>query len=382
MYEVVVVDDEYSVAEMIAKCIGAVSEFHVARVFRDGADAMEYVANAHTDVLFTDIRMPGLDGIELAGRLLKRNPLCAVVFFSGYSEFEYARKALELGVIDYLTKPVSPLAMRKTLMKIRDVFADQKKRLLGEEDRRLEHECGLFRQLAEEGYRAEDEAEADALLQGRAGYVIRIRPASLKMEGEAFELALLRGSRMLEADMAAWPLFRADDCFYAAAVEKYDALFYIARRCCDTEIEITREAEFDSYRSLAQCPLLPANRGRKASSAEMEAVKHYIQAHLSEDITRDLLAGMLFMSPNYFSTYFQKHEGIGYAEYLRAARMERAKQLLQKSMTVQQICTRVGYSDQKSFLAVFKQYTGMKPSEYRRALLIRAKAGKKEKQNG
>lgn len=382
MYKVVVVDDEYSVAEMIARSIDAVSEFHVARVFQDGADAMEYVENDHVDVLFTDIRMPVVDGIELAGKLLEKNPQCAVVFFSGYSEFEYAKKALELGVIDYLTKPVSPLAMRNTLIKIRNVFGDQKQRLLGEADKKLKDECELFRRLATEGCRPEDEAAADALLQGRAGKIIRINPSHMKLDGELFERVLLRGSRMKGTEMAAWPLFREDKCFYWAAVEEYRALRYIAERYCDAEIEITEEAEFDSCRTLAQSPLLPANQNRESSLIELETVKKYIQMHLSEDITRDLLANMLFMSPNYFSTYFQKHEGIGYSEYLRIARMERAKELLKENMTVQEVCTKVGYSDQKSFLAVFKQYTGMKPSEYRRALLKKTNISKKENEDG
>ena len=59
------------------------------------------------DILLTDIKMPFMDGLELARIVRKESPDTRIIILSGHNEFEYARKAITLGVNDYLLKPVS-----------------------------------------------------------------------------------------------------------------------------------------------------------------------------------------------------------------------------------------------------------------------------------
>ena len=71
----------------------------------NGEMAMEMAGEYRPDLVISDIKMPKMDGIELAGKLLEKYPDIKVIFLTAYNEFEYARQAIRLGVSDYLLKP-------------------------------------------------------------------------------------------------------------------------------------------------------------------------------------------------------------------------------------------------------------------------------------
>lgn len=71
----------------------------------NGEMALELAGQFRPDLVISDIKMPKMDGIELAGRLLEKYPDTKVIFLTAYNEFEYARQAVRLGVSDYLLKP-------------------------------------------------------------------------------------------------------------------------------------------------------------------------------------------------------------------------------------------------------------------------------------
>lgn len=72
----------------------------------NGLEAMEKIEQDRPDIVLTDIRMPGMDGLELAARLKDSFPDIKVVFLTGYSDFEYAKSAIELQAFNYILKPV------------------------------------------------------------------------------------------------------------------------------------------------------------------------------------------------------------------------------------------------------------------------------------
>jgi len=73
----------------------------------DGEVALPQLLEKRPDILLTDIKMPFMDGLELARIVRKELPDTRIIILSGHNEFEYARKAITLGVNDYLLKPVS-----------------------------------------------------------------------------------------------------------------------------------------------------------------------------------------------------------------------------------------------------------------------------------
>ena len=73
----------------------------------DGEMALPMIRKSRPDVLITDITMPFMDGLSLSKTITQELPNLKIIVISGYSDFEYARKAIELGVEQYLLKPVT-----------------------------------------------------------------------------------------------------------------------------------------------------------------------------------------------------------------------------------------------------------------------------------
>lgn len=106
MYRVVVVED----ADLLRKGIILTTEWEkvnceVVGEAENGLVGVERILELQPDIVITDIRMPGLDGIQMIKELQGKTDAIFIIL-SGYSEFEYARSALKLGVADYLMKPI------------------------------------------------------------------------------------------------------------------------------------------------------------------------------------------------------------------------------------------------------------------------------------
>jgi Response regulator containing CheY-like receiver domain and AraC-type DNA-binding domain len=101
------------------------SSFKVIGEALNGKLALSAIESLKPDVLFTDIKMPVMDGLTLVNKLNGLYSDITTVVLSGYQEFEYARKALQLGVSDYLLKPLSPSALKALLDKIYDDFQNR-----------------------------------------------------------------------------------------------------------------------------------------------------------------------------------------------------------------------------------------------------------------
>ena len=115
MYEILIVDDEAVEREVIRFLLNKFEfPFNVTEA-ANGQIAMELLEKRRFHVLFTDIKMPFVEGLELARWARDRYPDLHIVFFSGYDDFEYARQAFSLKIVNYILKPVNPEEFRKTI---------------------------------------------------------------------------------------------------------------------------------------------------------------------------------------------------------------------------------------------------------------------------
>lgn len=81
--------------------------FQVIGCYSNGDEVLDALGEELPDLVITDINMPYVDGIEVAKYLYQNYPGIKVIFLTGYSEFEYAKKAMEYGVTQYILKPVT-----------------------------------------------------------------------------------------------------------------------------------------------------------------------------------------------------------------------------------------------------------------------------------
>jgi len=92
----------------------------------DGEMALPLLQAAQPDLLITDIKMPFMDGLELCRIVRERMPWIKVVILSGHDEFEYAQKAINLGVTEYLLKPVTAHDLHQVLQRIAALLDHEK----------------------------------------------------------------------------------------------------------------------------------------------------------------------------------------------------------------------------------------------------------------
>ena len=91
----------------------------------DGEMALPMIRKLKPDVLITDITMPFMDGLSLSKTVTKELPNIKIIVISGYSDFEYARKAIEIGVEQYLLKPVTKTDMINALEGVRKKITEE-----------------------------------------------------------------------------------------------------------------------------------------------------------------------------------------------------------------------------------------------------------------
>ena len=114
--KIFLVEDEVIALRALERKIADLGgDYEVVGTAMNGVQALKLLPAAMPDVVITDIRMPDMDGIELTERIRKEHPGIIPIIATGYQEFEYAKKAISLGVKDYLLKPVEPAELGRCL---------------------------------------------------------------------------------------------------------------------------------------------------------------------------------------------------------------------------------------------------------------------------
>ncbi len=131
MFKVLIADDETLVIDSLKYGIQW-EEYNcqVAGEASDGDEALEKILKIVPDIVFIDIRMPGMSGLDVIQRANEKLGRTQFVVVSGYSEFEYAKKAIDFGVIGYCLKPFDEEEIVRMLKKAIKVVEDGEKALL------------------------------------------------------------------------------------------------------------------------------------------------------------------------------------------------------------------------------------------------------------
>ena len=141
MMRVLVVDDELPVVQGISHIIkrDLGEEFEVAGSARSGKEAIEKAWSLAVDIVLLDVNMPGISGLEAAREICRRGPPPAFVLVTAYERFDIALEAVQLGIVDYLLKPVQKDKLAQALRKAANLILQRRSLDFGEIERR-EHE--------------------------------------------------------------------------------------------------------------------------------------------------------------------------------------------------------------------------------------------------
>ena len=120
MYKLMLVDDEYMVRKKVISQIDWNQYgFEIVCEAENGNEAYDLFETYIPDVVITDIKMPFMDGLELSEKILNKYPLTKIIILTGFDEFEYAKKGLEMHIIKYILKPISSKELLNILKEVK-----------------------------------------------------------------------------------------------------------------------------------------------------------------------------------------------------------------------------------------------------------------------
>lgn len=182
MYSVYIVDDEeFVVKSLIRGTNWAGNGFEVIASSNDGVDAYEEILRLKPDLVFTDIRMPGMTGLELIKNIKEKMAAVNFVIISGYAEFAYAQKALNYGAVGYCLKPFDNDEINNVLKKVKallDMATHETEDIMylleDETEGNQDLIAGYFRK---NGLQFEDGIVTAAVLGGKAAALFNVMPS-------------------------------------------------------------------------------------------------------------------------------------------------------------------------------------------------------------
>ncbi|MGL5436694.1 MAG: response regulator [Lachnospiraceae bacterium] len=255
MIKVFLVEDEKIVREGIKKEIPwGKYDMELVGEASDGELAFPLIQQTRPDILLTDIRMPFMDGLELAELVKKEMPDIRIMFFSGYDDFEYAKKAIHIGASDYLLKPISSAQLLAAL----EQMSEQIVQLRNEKEYREQ-----FRQEQEEQRLWERERLFDEIMRGSSSMsevFQKARSFGIDLTAAAYTVVLFGLKRPAAQDSQGQPA----DSFYeqlklCASQNNYaigfdrmlEGMAYIVKADTETELGKITEEWLEQIRVLA-----------------------------------------------------------------------------------------------------------------------------------
>ncbi|MGZ7443642.1 response regulator [Paenibacillus sp. TH7-28] len=409
-YKVLLADDEKIIVEGIASVVDwEALDTELVATARNGIDAYAKMVELEPDIVISDIKMPGMDGLSLVSKAHKEYPSIKFILLSGYSEFEYARTAMQYEVKNYLLKPCNQAKITAALNDIVHELNEKKAQETFISELREKYENAqlytkahlLTEFLTSNSYLDNDLSFYQQLFQFEINRQ-QIRLILFKLEG-SFSYEHLFAIKNIGAEILDSVLVTTHIGEYALFLIKDDhdteklqqkiirireiMAQYFKR---DTTVAISEGDYFRNarklYREAMECLEHRFYLGEGSIITRTNEYYHRFKSKRSSVISRvievlivnlgnpDLSLKMvaneiLYMNPDYLGKLFKQETGQRFSTYLTKLRIEKAVEHIAKmdDVTVGALAEIVGFGDNPQYFSqVFKKYTGCTPSEYRK----------------
>ncbi|HEM4661050.1 TPA: response regulator transcription factor [Streptococcus suis] len=423
MHKMLVVDDEYMILEGM-KHLLPYHEYNVEIVYtaENAEEALDYFSQHTVDLVLTDVSMPDMTGLEMVRRMKEQSPDTHIIIMSVFQEFEYARKAISLGAMDYLLKPINKQELAKLLQQLPTLKKEtdreytkgflagtltasellrhsQKTWFAAREtpnpmgycrEKNILHQVYYF-QLTEsrpEGSLYTEEVTPTMTIRQLIDKVERrlfYKQLSEDLTATTTELykdmePLLRAGRLAkivdvlphladklrEATPAVYltkQFFNQmmSDVFYYFNEEDHQRLedFYV-------KVEASRDLHqlldyFSHY--------LKKFSESSTYSPHVQEVVTIVRERFAEELSLKDMSAHLYLNTVYLGQLIKKETGHTFAELLNHQRIKVAQQLLLNSqLGIEEICFQVGYTNVGYFYKIFKRICGESPKNYRQKI--------------
>ncbi len=338
MHRVVLIDDEPWSREVV-KALGAWEKlgFEIAGEAEDGNSGLARIEELQPDVVITDMRMPGLDGVGLLKTMGERYPELKIIVISGYDDFVYLKQAVASRATDYLLKPIDPDELNAALAKC-----------AGELDKRLAEtprppiEYAVF----------EEPARRDLYLDLRR----RLSAALLELDEEAALELVRKFDEPMLAKMGQ-DLILIVEAFAAENDIRLKDVWKRGGRSFDGTAD---SLAYIYEETLKEASAYRRNRNR----LDLDDVVRFVERHYPDNISLDTVSHYFHVTKEHLSRTFKAHTGRNMTEYIVALKMDKARESIEGGLPIKQAAELVGYTDIAYFYRVFKKRFGFAPGAY------------------
>jgi two-component system response regulator YesN len=398
MWKVLIADDEPKIRRGLRASIERLRpDMKVVAEAEDGETALAMAGSEKPDILMIDIRMPFLNGLELIERIRDVHNDCIIIVVSGHDEFEYAKRALQLKVFEYVLKPVPKEVLASVLERAATELSGARKQnqYLEWAREQMERNMPLLREqfLRDwvNGRLSGSEIEEQTAFLGlgtsdhQSMAVIHVVERFLSVDPakeKERRLALFAVRTVVEESFREFmPL--------AVFQDEHDNIVAIAGSAGGSEwVEAVTRIETRVSRSLshalvvAQKPIpegadglpetyetLTAEVARRSSYRTFVVLaQKFMDGHYAKpDLSLEEVASAAGISAGYLSRLLKQETGFSFIDYLTRVRITRAVQLMNDpAMKVYEVAEAVGYTSQHYFSRAFKKVFGRSPIEYRK----------------
>ncbi|MCR8629970.1 response regulator [Paenibacillus radicis (ex Xue et al. 2023)] len=359
MKRILVIDDEQHIrAGVIAKVEQLGDEtMQICGEASNGAEGLKWLESNYADICITDIRMPIMDGLTMIPLLEQRYPWMQCIIMSSYDDFQYAQRAIQLGVTDYILKPIEREILSESLdHACHQIDQRRKDRAYHVMAKRIHESQALMsrwkdlivtRQFTKYPLLVADTLNSmEEWSQGALYLLEALSYTWIQMVAAEVKLGQPTMSAVSDSELG----------FESLVLHHEDARFYF-RLSAVMRLE----------RGILDLFEMVKGGAVQENAKVVGSVKQYIDEHYAEKINLEELADLIPMSRSYLTVLFKQSTGITIWNYLVEVRMNQAKlMLLDQQLKIYQIANRVGYENSEHFSKLFKEYFGVTPKEYRR----------------
>jgi two-component system, response regulator YesN len=344
MYGILIVDDEPLIQQGLNIFIRQSKiPIRSLRIAANGSEALQAIHEELPDFVFTDIRMPVMDGLDLCKKIDAMEMGIQVVVISGHDDFKYAQTCVSYGVKEYLLKPVSKAELYATLDKLVHAKSRHKKiaylSVAKMDEWLARYEYAIYYM---------EQAKIEALLHDWKEEILTYQIQDQQVCEMLVEFHDLLMKKLKERDVNI----------------RFGKLMIDRSYTLDEGYQLFESSVLDTLYNLQK-----VRKGKPKDP--IEEAKLYIERNLASEVSLDEVAEILGLHPNYFSLLFKQVTGETFVQYRTKQRMEYAKKLLSiQHNRITDISFTVGYADHSNFAKTFKKYEGISPSEYRMKLGI------------
>lgn len=346
MFRVLVVDDEMYAVKGIIDGINwkrlDVSEIFEAYHAREAKAILESI---QIDLMICDINMPEENGLELVEWTKIRYPELETIFLTCHSDFNYVRKALQLGSCDYLLKPVIYEDMEEVLWKnFERVLSKRSNQESMESYRKYYSIEEKWKNILENGVKQdagnliEETLEWIKSRNDSRGTLIKIHQSILQIT-----VYVLKKKGMTLHDLNSLEL-------------NLEGL----------EITCTDE-QFKHWMESIIAVVCEADENKLQKNSLVYELQRYIKQNLNKRLTRDELSEYVHLNESYLSRLFHKETGMSLSDYILQERMKKAGELISETdEPIYEIANQLCYDNFSYFSKMFKKVYNITPQEYRK----------------